>query len=744
MRRYWANDRINYSIRVFIALVGVALPCWYLNAKPEITPLVLGIIAAALAETDDNLSGRIKALITTLVCFVVAAFSIELLFPYPPLFAIGLFCSTFGFIMLGAMGPRYASIAFASLLLAVYTMLGAAQSPNLWYQPMLLLAGATWYGILSLTWHILWPNQPVQQSLAAVFSEFAHYLDSKSKLFEPVANLVPQPLRLEAASKNARVVTALNNAKSTLLHRARRGQPHATGDRFLKIYFLAQDIHERASSSHYRYQDLACEFQRSDVLFRFQRLLSRQAQACRDIARALAMGKPYFHGADSVRALDELQESLLYLKSQNNPKWRIYLSQLDYLFNNLATVERQLSNVSNPDAAHTDADTELDDTEARSMKDRWQRIASQFNPGSLLFRHALRMAIALTVGYGCILALDLERGFWILLTILFVCQPNYSATRQRLKQRVIGTLAGLLIGMPLLYLFPGQEGQLVLMVLTGVLFFSFRTANYGLATMFITLLVLFCFNQLGEGFAVILPRLGDTLLGCLLAVLAVSFILPDWQARRLHKVMSAAVSTNRDYLGQIIGQYRIGKRDSLSYRIARRNAHNTDAQLSTAISNMLLEPGRYRMATDESFRFLTLNHAMLSYISALGAHRTQLDDENTHYLVAQAHRQIHAHLDCLAEQLDGNQCTQAPESDSELEQRLGQWRDEDCTSARMVLQQLHLIQRMLPELHSLANKLAARTGKQAQAQAASESNVESAHTDVNPDATPSTKAKTKS
>lgn len=709
LRRYWANDRINYSIRVFIALVGVALPCWYLDAKSEITPLVLGIIASALAETDDSFSGRIKALLMTLLCFFIAALSIELLFPYPPLFAIGLFVSTFGFIMLGAMGARYASIAFASLLLAVYTMLGAAESPNLWYQPTLLLGGAAWYGLLSLTWHLLWPNQPVQQSLAAVFTEFACYLDCKSQLFEPVANLNPQPLRLAAASQNARVVNALNNAKSTLLHRARRGHPNHTGDKFLKIYFLAQDIHERASSSHYRYQILAKEFQRSDVLFRFQRLLARQANACREISHALAMGKPYQHGAQSVLALDELQESLLYLKTQSNPQLRSYVSQLEYLFNNLATVERQLSNVSNPDVAATSNETELADNEARSIKDHWQRIASQFTPQSILFRHALRMAIALTAGYGCIQALDLERGFWILLTTLFVCQPNYSATRQRLKQRVIGTLAGLLIGMPLLYLFPGQEGQLVLMVLAGVLFFAFRMANYGLATMFITLLVLFCFNQLGEGFAVILPRLGDTLLGCLLAVLAVSYILPDWQAKRLHKVMAAAIQTNRDYLAQIIGQYRIGKKDSLSYRIARREAHNTDAQLSTAISNMLSEPGRYRMATDECFRFLTINHAMLGYISALGAHRTQLDDEYTHHLVAQAHRLIHSHLDCLAAQLDGNQCAQAPESDSELEQRLAQWRDEDCTSAKMVLQQLHLIQRMLPELHSLANKLAART-----------------------------------
>ncbi|MEF1218200.1 YccS family putative transporter, partial [Photobacterium damselae] len=508
LRRYWANDRINYCIRVLIAMIGVVFPCWYLNATSEVTPLILGIIAAALAETDDNLTGRLKALATTLICFLVASVSIEVLFDYPIFFALGLFSSTFGFIMLGAMGPRYASIAFASLLLAVYTMLGADSSVNLWYQPMLLLGGAFWYGLLSLAWHILWPNQPVQQNLAHVFSQLATYLDSKSQLFEPIADLQPQPLRLDAAHNNAKVVAALNGAKATLLHRARRGQPHTTGDRFLKIYFMAQDIHERVSSSHYRYQDLAATFQRSDVLFRFQRLLRAQAMACRDIAKALAMGKPYQHLEITEKTLDELRESINYLKAQNNPQWRLLLTQLDYLFSNLATVERQLANISNPDATVTD-ETELADNEAHSIPDLWRRITSQLNPQSLLFRHALRMAIALTVGYGCIQFLHLERGYWILLTTLFVCQPNYSATRQKLVQRVIGTLGGLLAGIPLLYLFPGQEGQLVLMILAGVLFFAFRMVRYDLATAFITLLVLFCFNQLGEGFAVILPRLGD-------------------------------------------------------------------------------------------------------------------------------------------------------------------------------------------------------------------------------------------
>ncbi|HIF9431203.1 YccS family putative transporter [Photobacterium damselae subsp. damselae] len=708
LRRYWANDRINYCIRVLIAMIGVVFPCWYLNATSEVTPLILGIIAAALAETDDNLTGRLKALATTLICFLVASVSIEVLFDYPILFALGLFSSTFGFIMLGAMGPRYASIAFASLLLAVYTMLGADSSVNLWYQPMLLLGGAFWYGLLSLAWHILWPNQPVQQNLAHVFSQLATYLDSKSQLFEPIADLQPQPLRLDAAHNNAKVVAALNGAKATLLHRARRGQPHTTGDRFLKIYFMAQDIHERVSSSHYRYQDLAATFQRSDVLFRFQRLLRAQAMACRDIAKALAIGKPYQHLEITEKTLDELRESINYLKAQNNPQWRLLLTQLDYLFSNLATVERQLANISNPDATVTD-ETELADNEAHSIPDLWRRITSQLNPQSLLFRHALRMAIALTVGYGCIQFLHLERGYWILLTTLFVCQPNYSATRQKLVQRVIGTLGGLLAGIPLLYLFPGQEGQLVLMILAGVLFFAFRMVRYDLATAFITLLVLFCFNQLGEGFAVILPRLGDTLLGCFLAVIAVSYILPDWESHRLHKVMANSINANREYLGQIIAQYRLGKRDCLNYRVARRNAHNTDAQLSTAISNMLAEPGRYRMATNESFRFLTLNHAMLSYISALGAHRTQLEDNETYHLVSQAYRSINEHLESLTLQLEQNKPMAMPETDSALEQSLSQWRDDDCESTKMVLQQLHLIQRMLPELHSLTNKLTVRT-----------------------------------
>ncbi len=107
------------------------------------------------------------------------------------------------------------------------------------------------------------------------------------------------------------------------------------------------------------------------MLFRFQRLLRSQAVACRDISTALAMGKSYTHDEKSLKALNELQDSLQYLHDQNKPGGKMLLIQLDFLFNNLATVERQLMNINNPDATHTEEenDIQLSDNEAHGVKE---------------------------------------------------------------------------------------------------------------------------------------------------------------------------------------------------------------------------------------------------------------------------------------------------------------------------------------------------------------------------------------
>ncbi|WP_460133370.1 YccS family putative transporter [Pseudomonas sp. S1_E04] len=711
MRRLWALDKFSYSVRVFIALTGSMALCWYQDEMTLLIPLFLGIIASALSETDDSWQGRLNALAVTLVCFSIAALSVELLFPYPWIFAIALALASFCLTMLGALGERYGAIASATLILSVYTMIGVDQRggavTDFWHEPLLLVAGAAWYGALSVLWQVLFSNQPVQQSLARLFRELGRYLKLKSSLFEPIRQLDVEARRLELAQQNGRVVAALNAAKEIILHRVGNGRPGSKVSRYLKLYFLAQDIHERASSSHYPYNALAEAFFHSDVLFRCQRLLRQQGKACQALAESIQLRQPFIYDDSFAEALSDLNASLEHLRIQSNPAWRGLLRSLRALAANLSTLDRLLGDASNPDALADATDSNLLDRAPRNLKEMWTRLRTQLTPTSLLFRHALRLSLALTIGYGTLHAIHASQGYWIILTTLFVCQPNYGATRRKLGQRIIGTAIGLTVAWALFDLFPSPLVQSMFAIAAGLVFFINRTTRYTLATAAITLMVLFCFNQVGDGYGLFLPRLLDTLLGSLIAGLAVFLFLPDWQGRRLNKVLANTLTCNSIYLRQIMQQYAAGKRDDLAYRLARRNAHNADAALSTTLANMLMEPGHFRKEADVGFRFLVLSHTLLSYLSGLGAHRdTQLPAEVREQLIDGAGQTLAASIDEIATGLANKQPI-AIQSDAEeaLAADLEQMPDEIDEGQRLVQTQLALICRQLGPLRTLAAHL---------------------------------------
>ncbi len=710
LRRLWALEKFGYSLRVLIAMAGSMGLSWYLGQPTLIIPLFLGIIASALAETDDSWLGRLNALLVTLLCFSIAAVAVELLFPYPWLFVAGLALSTFALVMLGALGERYGAIAQATLILAIYSMIAADQRDgalqHLWRDPMLLVAGAAWYGLLSVGWNALFAHQPVQQSLARLYRELGLYFRYKAALFEPVRQLDVEQRRLELAQQNGRVVSALNAAKETLLNRLGNGRGGGKINHYLKLYFLAQDLHERVSSSHYPYQALAEAFFHSDVLFRCQRLLRLQASACADLGEAIQMRQVFRYSEANGQALEDLQASLEHLREQNNPAWRGLLRSLRALSGNLSTLQRQLASASDPGTLEGEQDSSLLDRQPQSLREAFNRIRLQLTPTSLLFRHALRMTIALVCGYAVLHAIHPEQGYWVLLTTVFVCQPNYGATRIKLVQRISGTLLGLIAGWALFDLFPSQPIQALFAVVAGVVFFATRSTRYTLATAAITLMVLFCFNQVGDGYGLIWPRLFDTLLGSLIAAAAVFLILPDWQGRRLNQVVANTLSCNSDYLRQIMRQYDSGKRDDLAYRLARRNAHNADAALSTTLSNMLLEPGHFRKDAETGFRFLILSHTLLNYLSGLGAHRESLPDDASDALLERAAQQLATSLDDLATALAQNKPVAIYSEDEEaLAQQLEQTPDEMDDAHRLVQTQLGLICRQLAPLRSMASHL---------------------------------------
>ncbi|MFC0227930.1 YccS family putative transporter [Serratia aquatilis] len=693
IRRYIYNSNLLYNLQIFIALAGAAAVPWWLGIPKLTIPLTLGVVAAALANLDDRLAGRLRNLLITLICFFVASASIELLFPYPWLFAFGLTTSTCIFILLGALGQRYATIAFGALLIAVYTMLGTSMYSTWYQQPILLIIGAVWYNLLTLFGHLLFPIKPLQENLARCYQQLAGYLDAKANLFDPDAEHDTDLPWMDVAMANSTLVTTLNQTKTSLLTRLKGDRGQRGTRRALQYYFVAQDIHERASSSHVQYQALSQQFRHSDILFRFQRLLTLQARACQQLAQSILLRQKYLHNARFEPAFSRIEEALaqVTLTAEN----RDLAKALSHLLKNLRAIDAQLANIESEQtlASGQLEENALSDDRITGWSDIRLRISRHLTPKSALFRHAIRMSVVLCVGYAFIQLTGMQHGFWILLTSLFVCQPNYNATRRRLALRVIGTLAGILVGLPILYFVPSLEGQMVLIVISGVLFFAFRTVQYAHATMFITLLVLLCFNLLGEGFEVAAPRVYDTLLGCAIAWAAVSFIWPDWQFRQLPDIVRKTLNANCRYLDAIMVQYHQGKDNGLPYRIARRDAHNCDGELASVISNMSVDPKADKTIQEAAFRLLCLNHILLSYISALGAHRERLKNSAVLDLLNDAVCFVDDALH--HEKQDQLRIAQTLET---LSERIKSLIPEPESKEQLVLQQIGLVLELLPEL----------------------------------------------
>jgi uncharacterized membrane protein YccC len=126
--------------------------------------------------------------------------------------------------LLGGLGQRYATIAFGALLIAIYTMLGVSLYDQWYQQPVLLLLGAIWYNLLTLTGHLIFPVRPLQDNLARSYEQLAHYLELKSRLFDPDIEEESQAPLYDLALANGQLVATLTRPKPLAYPSARRSR----------------------------------------------------------------------------------------------------------------------------------------------------------------------------------------------------------------------------------------------------------------------------------------------------------------------------------------------------------------------------------------------------------------------------------------------------------------------------------------------------------------------------------------
>ncbi|WP_171587787.1 YccS family putative transporter [Pelistega europaea] len=615
------------NIPMFISMTLAAIWVWYFHATAESAALFLGIIAGGLVDLDNRLTGRLRNIFFTLIHFSMASIAVQWTYGHSWLFSLLMMFAAFSVTLVGSIDVRYRTIAFGTLLVMLYTVL--TYMPNIaWYtNPMMLICGTVLYSTCTIVLHLVFPHRPVQDSVAQSYRKLADYMRVKARFFDPDEAAFLDEKEIRLAMSNTAVINVFNQCRSALFYRLRSQSRHPRTIRMLNYYFAAQNIHERISSRHVEYHEFAQKLEHSDLIFRIQRLIVLQADACQAMSDALMQDKDYIFDEILSRAGKGVRQAFnLYRETHPADKGIPHVQQL---IDNVLAISDQIQRlplIKEESAAYVNSDeTRIAGQDVDSIRDIIAAVRSHLTFESSVFRHAVRLSILTAISCLIVEFFHLKMGYWILLTGVIVCQPNYSATTTRLKQRILGTLLGVIVGSTVPYFVPNLPGQLLVVVASATLFFVFRTSRYSFSTFFITIQVLAGFAILGmDTPSALVSRFLDTLIGSALAWCAVSYLWPDWHYLTLSKTARRALSGNAQYLRQVMNQLWGEHSDDVVYRTARRVAHERAVALSNTVSDMSIEPKKYGLRLTDALTLLQLNYTLISSISALGSIRVQV------------------------------------------------------------------------------------------------------------------------
>lgn len=141
---------------------------------------------------------------------------------------------------MGALGQRYATISFGTILLSIYSMFGLGEYAHWYQQPTYFVYGALWYGLTSILFFILKPTLPLQDKLSQIFEEISALLQAKARLFDPDNKENVEQLLFELSLQNTQVAQSLNQIRSSLLTRLKASRVSNKSIYWLNLYFLRE------------------------------------------------------------------------------------------------------------------------------------------------------------------------------------------------------------------------------------------------------------------------------------------------------------------------------------------------------------------------------------------------------------------------------------------------------------------------------------------------------------------------
>lgn len=626
---------------------------------------------------------------------------------------------TFAIAYLSVYGFRASLVSFSGLMALILSFTQESDSLKIYQYAMLVGIGGLWYLFLSIVWQRVNPKAETEEFLSETYSLTAEFLETRGKLVGSYED--HDKLQAKLQSLQSQLTENHETLREILiLSRKSSGWSNYQNKRLL-IFVQLIEMLETAIANPVNYE-------RMDELFSehpkyielFQKVIFEMSYQLRMISEAgndlnkLPKNDKIAQCFDDVRfeiaLLRESKDYEEYLMLQNlleyQEKQFTKLKRIKWLLGDPNTMTMEIDNI---DVKHAKRFLVPQDYDPKLL-------IRNFSFKSTIFRHSLRLALTVMVGYLVGSLFPFQNPHWILLSIIVIMRPSYGLTKNRAKDRVIGTIIGGAIATGMIFLIQNPYVYGALSVASLVIALSMVQKNYKASATFITLGVVFIYAILQpDTLSVIKFRILDTLVGAGLSYMAMLWLLPTWEFVDIKDSIKNSVTANKEFLHKITEYYQVKGSIPTSYSVARKQAFLETSNLSSAFQRMTQEPKSKQRETDSIYELVVLNHSFLASLASLSSYiqhyKTTKASVRFKITTEKIERNLEQVLQCLNdEKYIGAEVT--TENDSSFEEKFLTLNSLEVSNLETMdketirdLQEAHLVWEQLKWLYSISEKM---------------------------------------
>ncbi|MDP5229052.1 MAG: FUSC family protein [Cellulophaga sp.] len=619
------SAHFNRGIRLGIGIIVPFIVLYFLGYFEYAPALVIGTFLNAPSDIPGSFKRKVNSILVSIGLMMVITTIILFSKLYLLLLFVALAVISFVVSLLSVYGFRASLVSFSGLLAMVIAFAIQKETAyDIFVQVSLMGLGGLWYLVVSFIFQKITPKKDQNQLLSDTLLLIGDYLKLRAKLLTKKTkrdNLLKQTFELQH-----KINEKHETLRESLLTERKRSGHSRHEEKQLLIFISSINIFELIEAKHLDYKMIDTVFGAQkqflkpakklnrvmgNHLIRLSELLiqNNEVPTKDKLLKALKKANDAITNYMATIKLPEAREGALVLKN-------LYDYQ-EQLLQEIRAIRRVTANVK--DVSKGSLKTQ-DSNQFLTLQEYNLNVLMQnlsFN--STMFRHSLRFTIAMVFAYLLGLAFEIQNTYWILLTIIVIMRPSYGLTKERSKDRIIGTLIGAALAVLIVLLTQNIIVYSVLAFVTLILAFSLIQQNYKSAAALITLSIIFVYSLMQpNAFEVIQFRVIDTVIGATIALVANYLLLPSWEANNLKKVLLNALEMNNNYLLATQELYQEPSKHKLAYNLARKEAFLAISNLNAAFQRLTQDPKSKQREFQLIYEMVTLNQTMISAIASIG------------------------------------------------------------------------------------------------------------------------------